>query len=72
MLSRAEISFFRGEKQVNEDYARKIRARTEAKIQRLRGELAILALDPKIGPVLTAIKQPLSRLFTNKRHHLVL
>jgi hypothetical protein len=51
MLSRAEISFFRGEKQISEDYARKIRARAEAKIQRLHGELAILALDPKIGPI---------------------
>jgi hypothetical protein len=52
MLSGAEILFFRGEKQVSDDYARKIRARAEAKIQRLRGELAILALDPKIGPIL--------------------
>ena len=52
MLSRAEILFFRGEKKVGKDYERMIRGRTTAKIRQLRKELTILALDPKINPVL--------------------
>ena len=65
MLSRAEIDFFRGEKKVGKDYERMIRARVAAKIQRLRGELAILTLDPEIRPVLEEARY--ERVLTNRR-----
>jgi hypothetical protein len=63
--SLAEIDFLRGEKKVGRDCERMIRARVAAKIQRLRGELALLALDPKIRLVLEEAR--CERVLTNCR-----
>jgi len=59
MLSKAEVEFLRGEKQVSGGYRRKIRERIRTKFQSLRDELAVIASDPEIGPILEeALSQP--------------
>jgi len=52
MLSRAEILFLNGEKQVSESYAHKLRERIRTKAKKLPEELAVMALDPKVRLIL--------------------